>query len=105
MGVVDWHSARSDLAGVSGSGVNFLKPWLLVEGEMGARLFWQFYSRAPAHGGWGWSRPGSEEVAKIGEGTEWVSYFASLKACADKKRGVHSPRLLMHGRTQKGGPC
>lgn len=42
MGVVDWHSARSDLAGVSGSGVNFLKPWLLVEGEMGARLFWQF---------------------------------------------------------------
>lgn len=50
---MDWHSTRSDLAGVSGSGVNFLKPSLLMEGEMGAWLFWQFYSRAPAHGGWG----------------------------------------------------
>ena len=32
-----------------------------------------------------------EEVAREGEEAQWVSYFASLKASSDKKRGVRSP--------------
>lgn len=46
---------------------------------------------------------GVEEVGREGEGPEWVSYFAFLKASSDNKRGVRSPARCNNARQDPNG--